>query len=81
VNTRIHRKDALLLRAVLRVWVAKERGELLERVQRTRLGVQTFRTWKSRLHTIHALESQCTVSSLGGVCANNLIVRSSNHNH
>lgn len=43
------RQDAFLLRAVARVWKARERGKLLERVRDIRLVKNTMAVWKDRL--------------------------------
>ncbi|OAX38647.1 hypothetical protein K503DRAFT_770274 [Rhizopogon vinicolor AM-OR11-026] len=43
------RQDAFLLRAVARVWKARERGKLLERVRAMRLVKNVMVVWKDRL--------------------------------
>jgi protein SFI1 len=43
------RQDAFLLRAVARVWKARERGKLLERVRDIRLVKNTMAVWKDCL--------------------------------
>lgn len=43
------RQDGVLLRAVSRVWRARERGKLLERVKAARLIKETWAVWKRRL--------------------------------
>lgn len=64
VKTHIYRRDNLLLRAVLHVWVARERGELLERVRRTRLGLETLGVWRGRLQEVQQLNGSVFVSRL-----------------
>ncbi|KIJ44105.1 hypothetical protein M422DRAFT_252597 [Sphaerobolus stellatus SS14] len=43
------RRDRLLLRAVIRVWIARERGQLLDRVRHARLMSDAFTVWRHRL--------------------------------
>ncbi len=43
------RQDDVLLRAVTRVWKARERGHLLERVRADRLVKSTWSAWKQQL--------------------------------
>jgi protein SFI1 len=43
------RQDGVLLRAVSRVWKARERGKLFERVKAARLIKETWAVWKRRL--------------------------------
>jgi len=45
----VARQDGVLLRAVSRVWKARERGKLLERVKAARLIKETWAVWKRRL--------------------------------
>lgn len=51
------RQDDILVRAVLRVWKAHERGKLLERVRATRLLKQTWAVWKTRVSAQRERES------------------------
>ncbi|KZT26251.1 hypothetical protein NEOLEDRAFT_1155765 [Neolentinus lepideus HHB14362 ss-1] len=51
------RQDDILVRAVLRVWKAHERGKLLERVKKTRLLKQTWALWKMRILTLKEREN------------------------
>ncbi|KAG8928693.1 hypothetical protein FRC02_006604 [Tulasnella sp. 418] len=60
VTKYVLRQDAILVRAVLRVWVAKERGGLLERVRKTRLLRSTMAVWKDRLKHTRELEDRAT---------------------
>ncbi|KAI0781045.1 hypothetical protein BD413DRAFT_462348 [Trametes elegans] len=46
---RIARQDAVLVRAVMRVWKAHERGKLLTRVRNVRLLRQAWAVWKQRI--------------------------------
>jgi protein SFI1 len=46
VYKHISRQDDVLLRAVSRVWKARERGRLLERVKALRLEKDAWATWK-----------------------------------
>ncbi|TFK54938.1 hypothetical protein OE88DRAFT_1653513 [Heliocybe sulcata] len=50
------RQDDILVRAVLRVWKAHERGKLLERVKQSRLLKQSWAAWKMRLATLKQRE-------------------------
>jgi protein SFI1 len=50
------RQDAFLLRAVARVWKARERGKLLERVRAMRLVKNAMVVWKDRLREHKHLE-------------------------
>jgi hypothetical protein len=43
------RQDDLLVRAVARVWKARERGVLLDRFKAVRTVKETWETWKRRL--------------------------------
>ncbi|TFY63971.1 hypothetical protein EVJ58_g2926 [Rhodofomes roseus] len=52
----VTRQDDLLVRAVLRVWKAHERGRLLDRVRSTRLLKQAWVVWKARLQKQRELE-------------------------
>lgn len=46
------RQDNVLIRAVIRVWKARERGWLLERVRTSRLLKDAWSTWKERVRQI-----------------------------
>ncbi|KAG2041676.1 hypothetical protein BDR03DRAFT_1072733 [Suillus americanus] len=52
------RQDAFLLRAVVRVWKARERGKLLERVRDMRLMKNSIAVWKDRLRERKHLEGE-----------------------
>ena len=43
------RQDSILLRAVMRVWKARERGKLLEKVRAFRLIRNAWTIWKTQL--------------------------------
>lgn len=43
------RQDDVLIRAIVRVWKAHERGNLLERVRTSRLESRLWELWKQRL--------------------------------
>jgi protein SFI1 len=43
------RQDDVLVRAIVRVWKARERGQLLERVGSTRLLKRFWRIWQERI--------------------------------
>lgn len=45
----VARQDGVLLRAVSRVWKARERGKLLQRVKTVRLLKDTWEAWKQRV--------------------------------
>lgn len=45
----VARQDNVLLRAVSRVWKARERGRLLERVKSVRLLKSVWTVWQGRL--------------------------------
>jgi protein SFI1 len=49
----VTRQDGVLLRAIVRVWKARERGKLLERVRGVRLVKETWAVWKRRLRSQH----------------------------
>ncbi|KAK0459672.1 uncharacterized protein EV420DRAFT_1537125 [Desarmillaria tabescens] len=50
------RQDDVLLRAITRVWKARERGRLLERVKAVRLIKSTWLVWKQQLQEQRARE-------------------------
>lgn len=52
------RQDAFLLRAVARVWKARERGKLLERVRVMRVVKNAMTAWKNCLHSRKHLEGE-----------------------
>ncbi|KAH9951317.1 Sfi1 spindle body protein-domain-containing protein [Amylocystis lapponica] len=52
----IARQDDVLVRAVMRVWKAHERGRLLERVKSARLLKQAWAVWKRRVRHQRGLE-------------------------
>ncbi|KDQ61051.1 hypothetical protein JAAARDRAFT_191170 [Jaapia argillacea MUCL 33604] len=58
------RQDDILVRAVLRVWKAHERGRLLERVKTVRLLKQAFAMWKKRIQDQKDLEEKAIVHSM-----------------
>lgn len=45
----VARQDSVLLRAVARVWKARERGILLERVRATRLLKNSWYIWRDQI--------------------------------
>lgn len=55
-DKQIARQEDALVRAVVRVWKAHERGRLLERVENTRLLRQAWEAWKRRLRHKKELE-------------------------
>ncbi|KZT11400.1 uncharacterized protein LAESUDRAFT_734266 [Laetiporus sulphureus 93-53] len=58
------RQDDLLIRAVMRVWKAHERGRLLERVSNSRVLKQVWVTWKERLRRQRDLEGLALAFSM-----------------
>ncbi|KAG1877928.1 hypothetical protein DFJ58DRAFT_902864 [Suillus subalutaceus] len=58
------RQDAFLLRAVVRVWKARERGKLLERVRDMRLMKNSIVIWKDRLRERKHLEDYALAFSM-----------------
>ncbi|KAF8481539.1 Sfi1 spindle body protein-domain-containing protein [Gautieria morchelliformis] len=54
----LKRRDDLLLRAIIRVWVARERGHLLDRVQSARLTKDAFLVWRRRFQEQKLLEER-----------------------
>ncbi|KAG1782677.1 hypothetical protein EV702DRAFT_1232774 [Suillus placidus] len=58
------RQDAFLLRAVARVWKARERGKLLERVRDMRLVKNSMAVWKDRLRQRKHLEDYALAFSM-----------------
>ncbi|KAG1754575.1 hypothetical protein EDB19DRAFT_664351 [Suillus lakei] len=58
------RQDAFLLRAVARVWKARERGKLLERVRDMRLMKNSIAVWKDRLRERKHLEDYALAFSM-----------------
>ncbi|KAG2078128.1 hypothetical protein BDR04DRAFT_449557 [Suillus decipiens] len=58
------RQDAFLLRAVARVWKARERGKLLERVRDMRLVKNSMAVWKDRLRERKHLEDYALAFSM-----------------
>jgi hypothetical protein len=55
-DKQIARQEDALVRAVVMVWKAHERGRLLERVQNAKLLRQTWEAWKKRLRHQRELE-------------------------
>ena len=51
------RQDAVLVRAVMRVWVSKERGLLLERATSVRRIQDAWQTWRARVRDLNVLQS------------------------
>jgi len=60
----IARQDSVLLRAVARVWKARERGKLLERVKATRLLKTSCTIWKGRVQRRKEDESEFSIPIL-----------------
>ncbi|KAG2157290.1 hypothetical protein DEU56DRAFT_763901 [Suillus clintonianus] len=58
------RQDAFLLRAVARVWKARERGKLLERVRDMRLVKNAIAVWKDRIRSRKHLEDYALAFSM-----------------
>ncbi|KAF5391431.1 hypothetical protein D9757_002037 [Collybiopsis confluens] len=56
VNKHMSRQDDVLLRAVMRVWKAHERGKLLEKVKAFRLTKIAWMVWKSRMNDQQTFE-------------------------
>lgn len=52
------RQDDVLIRAVTRVWKARERGKLLERVRALRLIKDTWSVWRERMRQHRRLEGE-----------------------
>lgn len=52
----VARQDDVLVRAVMRVWKAHERGRLLERVRAARLLKDAWAVWKRRMRHQKGLE-------------------------
>lgn len=52
------RQDDVLIRAVTRVWKARERGKLLERVRALRLVKCTWSVWRERMRQHRRLEGE-----------------------
>lgn len=50
------RQDDTLVRAITRVWKARERGRLLERVRALRLLKSAWSTWRDRMGQMHQLQ-------------------------
>jgi protein SFI1 len=59
-DKQIARQEGALVRAVVRVWKAHERGHLLERVQHARVLRQAWEAWKRRLRHQGDLEGSHT---------------------
>jgi protein SFI1 len=59
-DKQIARQEGALVRAVVRVWKAHERGQLLERVQHARVLRQAWEAWKRRLRHHGDLEGSHT---------------------
>ncbi|KAJ3717655.1 Sfi1 spindle body protein-domain-containing protein [Lentinula guzmanii] len=55
-NKHIMRQDDVLLRAVMRVWKAHERGQLLEKVRAFRLAKAVWASWNIRMNQHRGLE-------------------------
>ncbi len=58
------RQDTILVHAVMRVWLSKERGLLLERAINTRRTHDAWMAWKARIQDLRILqsESKCFLS-------------------
>lgn len=52
------RQDDVLVRAVTRVWKARERGKLLERVRDLRLLKDAWSVWQERIRQLRHLQGQ-----------------------
>ncbi len=55
-NKHLGRQDDVLLRADMRVWKARERGKLLEKVKSFRLAKVAWSVWKARIDSQQRLE-------------------------
>ncbi|KAH8106712.1 Sfi1 spindle body protein-domain-containing protein [Cristinia sonorae] len=60
----LNRQNDVLVRAVVRVWKAHERGKLLERVMSVRSMKQAWTTWKRRLREQRSLEDTAVAFSM-----------------
>ncbi|KIJ69246.1 hypothetical protein HYDPIDRAFT_79460, partial [Hydnomerulius pinastri MD-312] len=58
VDKHLARQDDVLVRAVTRVWKARERGKLLERVRALRLIKDAWSAWKERIRQHRGLEGK-----------------------
>ncbi|KAI6045673.1 Sfi1 spindle body protein-domain-containing protein [Pisolithus marmoratus] len=58
------RQDNVLIRAVTRVWKARERGRLLERVRALRLLKDAWSTWRERMRQIRHLHDYAIAFSM-----------------
>ncbi|KAF8590581.1 hypothetical protein K439DRAFT_1329550 [Ramaria rubella] len=59
----VKRRNNLLLRAIIRVWVARERGQLLDRVRSTRLLRDAFFVWHERIQQQQVLQDRAITFS------------------
>lgn len=58
-DTACHRRDLLLLLIVWRLWVAREKGVMFERIQHSRLSRAVLQTWQNKLHHQRMLNCAC----------------------
>lgn len=58
------RQDDVLIRAVARVWKARERGKLLERVRALRLIKVTWSVWRERIRQHRRLEGETEYTTM-----------------
>lgn len=56
------RQNDILLLAVARVWKARERGKLLQRVRSVRLIKEAWSAWRARMDKQRQLEGKCVSS-------------------
>ncbi|KAG8983225.1 hypothetical protein FRB93_007345 [Tulasnella sp. JGI-2019a] len=59
----VNHQESILVHAVTRVWVAKERGALLNRVRTTRLLKEALSSWRIKLEGVRKLEGWLLVQS------------------
>ncbi|KAG6332366.1 hypothetical protein ID866_6722 [Astraeus odoratus] len=71
------RQDDVLVRAVTRVWTARERGRLLERVRMLRLLKHSWSTWNDRMRQLRDLQDYAIAFS---VRSNSYVVTSALQN-
>jgi protein SFI1 len=76
----LKRRNDLLLRAIIRVWVARERGHLLDRVQNTRLTKDAFLIWRRRFQEQKRLEGTLS-SSLHTITVERIIERAESYSN
>lgn len=48
----------------MRIWIAKERGQRLDSIQRKRLAMDVFETWRARMTGVRQLQSMSQITSV-----------------